>query len=156
MSSFAKDCLQPLVNRISIKTLKYWLSFWPISQNTGTCLGKITYTFSFISCNVGTMVTNQSKNIYSVTLTPCVCAEYIHWFVSHTIYLSLGKPTMQQCFYLSAKHLLYRYVAPSFAGHSFRVLMQVKLGTFSPIHRCEFWFLFDLKNISVSLCKYNS
>jgi len=35
--------------------------------------------------------------------------------------LSLTKPTMQQCFHPSAKHLLYRYITPSFVGHSFRV-----------------------------------
>ena len=45
----------------------------------------------------------------------------MHWFVSHLIYLSLTKPTMQQCFHLSAKHLLYRYIAPSYVGHSFRI-----------------------------------
>jgi len=28
---------------------------------------------------------------------------------------------MQQCFHLSAKHLLYRYIAPSYVGHSFRI-----------------------------------
>jgi len=36
-------------------------------------------------------------------------------------YQSVTKPTMQQCFHPSAKYLLYRYVTPSFAGHSFRV-----------------------------------
>jgi len=32
--------------------------------------------------------------------------------------------------------LVYKYITPSFVGHSFRV--QVKLGTFLPIHRCAF------------------
>jgi len=27
---------------------------------------------------------------------------------------------MLQCFHPSAKHLLYRYITPSFVGHSFR------------------------------------
>ena len=45
----------------------------------------------------------------------------MHWFVSHLIYLILIKPTMQQCFHPSAKHLLYRYITPCFIGHSFRV-----------------------------------
>jgi len=29
---------------------------------------------------------------------------------------------MQQCFQPSAKHLLYRYITPSFVGQSFRVV----------------------------------
>jgi len=44
----------------------------------------------------------------------------MHWFDSYLIYLSLTKPTMQKCFHSSAKHLLYRYITPSFAAHSFR------------------------------------
>jgi len=41
MGSFAKDCLQPLVNRISIETLeKYWPCYiCPIAQNLVTWLG---------------------------------------------------------------------------------------------------------------------
>jgi len=35
--------------------------------------------------------------------------------------MSLTKPTMQQRFHPSAKHLLYKYIAPSFVGHSFDV-----------------------------------
>jgi len=35
--------------------------------------------------------------------------------------LELTKPTMQQCFHPSAKNLLYRYITPSFVGHSFPV-----------------------------------
>jgi len=54
---------------------------------------------------------------------------------------------MQQCFHPSAKHLLYRYVTPIFAGHPFRV---------SAGETCYFLFLFNLKCIFVSLCKYNS
>ena len=57
------------------------------------------------------MVTNKYKNIFSLTFTLCACAECI----------GLTKPTMQQCFHTSAKHLLYRYITPSFVGHSFRV-----------------------------------
>jgi len=45
----------------------------------------------------------------------------MHWFVSRLIYLSLTKPTMQQGFHPSAKHLLYRYITPRFVGHSIRV-----------------------------------
>jgi len=47
----------------------------------------------------------------------------MHWFVSHLIYLSLTKPTIQQCFHPSVKHLLYRYITSTqgFVGHSFRV-----------------------------------
>ena len=37
------------------------------------------------------------------------------------IYLNLSKPTMQQCFHPSTKHLLYRYITPSFVGRSFHV-----------------------------------
>jgi len=44
----------------------------------------------------------------------------MRWLVSNLIYLSLTKPTMQQCFHPSAEHLLYRYITPSFVGHSFR------------------------------------
>jgi len=32
--------------------------------------------------------------------------------------------------------LLYRYVVPGLAGHSYRVNAGYKLGTFLPIHRC--------------------
>jgi len=35
--------------------------------------------------------------------------------------LSLTKPTMQQCFHPRAKHLLHRYVTPTFAANFFRV-----------------------------------
>jgi len=59
-------------------------------------------------------------NIFSLTLTLCACAQCIG-FVSHLIYMSLTKPTIQQCFHPSVKHLLYRYVTPSFVAHSFRV-----------------------------------
>jgi len=37
------------------------------------------------------------------------------------MYLNLTKPTMQQCFHPSAKHLPYRYITTSFVEHSFRV-----------------------------------
>jgi len=45
----------------------------------------------------------------------------MHWFVSHLIYLSLTKPTMQQRFHPSAKHILYSYITPNFVGHYFPV-----------------------------------
>jgi len=35
--------------------------------------------------------------------------------------LAFNQTTMQQCFHPSAKHLLYRYITPSFVGDSFRV-----------------------------------
>ena len=34
---------------------------------------------------------------------------------------ALNKPTMQQRFHQSAKRLLYKYITPSFVGHSFQV-----------------------------------
>jgi len=42
---------------------------------------------------------------------------------------------MQQCFHSSAKHLLYRYITPSFLD--IRFVLKVKLGTFLPIHHCD-------------------
>jgi len=51
----------------------------------------------------------------------------MQWFVSHLIYLSLAKPTMQQFFHPSAKHLLYRCITPSFVGHSFRAEVKLRL-----------------------------
>jgi len=35
--------------------------------------------------------------------------------------LEFNQTKMQQSFHPSAKHLLYRYITPSFVGHSFRV-----------------------------------
>ena len=46
---------------------------------------------------------------------------------------------------------LWADVIPSFAGHYFRLMWY-----YLPIHRCSFWFLFNLKNVFVSLCVYNS
>jgi len=40
-------------------------------------------------------------------------AKKMHWYVSHLIYLSLTKPTMQQRFHPSVKHLLCRYITPT-------------------------------------------
>jgi len=74
----------------------------------------------------------------------------MHWFVSYLVYLSLTKPTMQECFHPSAKHCLYRYITPSYWLDIIFVL-KVKLGTFLRIHRCR--FSFNLKYIFVSLCK---
>jgi len=91
------------------------------------------------------MVTNKSKRNFSIdSYTLCLC--WIQWFVSHLIYLGLTKPTMQQCFHPSAKHLLYRCITPSFDGHSFRV--EGETSSFLPIHRCAFWFS------NVILCRY--
>ena len=60
------------------------------------------------------------KDIFSLTITLCAYAEYIG---SQVIWFTwvLTKPTMQQCFHPSAKHLFYRYITPNFVGHSFRV-----------------------------------
>jgi len=41
---------------------------------------------------------------------------------------------MQQRFHPSAKHLPYKYITPSFAGHSFRVKGEIWQATFLPIH----------------------
>jgi len=74
--------------------------------------------------------------------------------VSHLIYLSLTKATMQQCLHPNAKHLLYRFVTPSFLVILF-VLMLVTIGTFVPIHSCAFLFLFNL-TVNIFPCPYAS
>ena len=112
---------------------------------------RIKYTFFLTYCNDVTMVTNKSK-IYFFLDSYKLCLCGMHWFVSHPIHLSLTKPTMQQCFHPSVKHLLCRYITPSFVAHSFRAKGETR--HFFPIHRCAFWF--NLKYIFVSLCKYNS
>jgi len=58
---------------------------------------------------------------------------------------------MQECFHPSAKHLLYKYIAPSFVDILF--VLEVKLIAFLPMHRCA--LSFNLKYILVSLCKYS-
>jgi len=93
------------------------------------------------------MVTNKSKRdffIDSYTLYLC----WMQLFVSHLLYLSLTKPTMQQYFHPSAKHLLYRCITPSFVGHSFHI--EGGTSSFLPIHRCAFWFS------NIFLCRYAS
>jgi len=153
-----------VLNLVNPVVLDIILSTWPASCHVFVKWSEVQkqldhamgYTFSLISCNVTTMVTNQSKRFILWLFhfaTFCLC--WIHGFASHLICLSLTKPTMHQCFHPSAKHLLYRYVSPSLAVFLF-VLMQVKLGTFLPIHRYAVWFVFNLKYIFVSLCKYNS
>jgi len=121
IGSFAKDCLLPLVNRISIKPLEKCLPCYTltIAQNVGLDQDfMIKCRFILTSCNVTTMVPNKPKiYFYRDSCTLWLC--WMHWFVSHLIYIT--KPTIQQCFHPIAKHLLYRYVIPSFAGHSFRV-----------------------------------
>jgi len=74
------------------------------------------------------------------------------WFVSHLIYLSLTKSTMQRRLDPSAKHLVQTDITPIFVGHSFRD--KGETWYFLPIHCCE--FLFNLKYIFVSLCKYST
>jgi len=51
----------------------------------------------------------------------------MHWFVSHLIYLSLTKPTMQQCFHPISKHLLYRCITPSLLDILFVLKVKVRL-----------------------------
>jgi len=68
----------------------------------------------------------------------------MYWFVRHLIYLSLTKPTMQQYFHPSAKHLLYRYITLSCVGHSFRV-------------KGETWYFFrqfTAVHFDIFLCHY--
>jgi len=92
----------------------------------------------------------NKRDIFSLTLkTFCLC--WMHRFVSHLIYLSLTKTTMQQRFHPSAKHLLYKYITPRFVGHSFRV----KGGTWYFFANSHCAFSFNLKYIFVSLCKYS-
>ena len=70
-------------------------------------------------------------------------------FVSHLIYLISTKTTSQQCFHPSAKHLLYRYITRSFAGHSFRVKGETS-------YICQFIVVhFDLIS-NIFLCRYAS
>jgi len=73
----------------------------------------------------------------------------MHWFVSHLIYLSLTKPTMQQHFHPSAKHC--------FTSTSHLVLLdilfvlKVNLGNF-----CQFTVVhFDLIS-NIFACRYAS
>jgi len=103
-------------------------------------------TFSFIFSNATTVVINQSKNIYSVTLIKlCGFVPVLnHWFVSHQIYISSTKHTMQQCFHPRAKHLLYRYVTPSFARHSFRV------------NAGETWYFYQFTVVHFHFCLISS
>ena len=125
MGSFAKDRFQQLLNRISTKTLKQPTVFTQLyidlqlkTQGLDSEI-RIKYTFILTSGNVATMVTNKSKRFFLHSYTLCLCR--MHQFVSHLIYLTLTKTTMQQCFHPSAKHSLYRYITPSFVRHSFRV-----------------------------------
>ena len=61
--------------------------YWPIAQNVGTWLGKrIKYTFILTSCNVATMVANNSTRYFFPWRLYCtlyLC--WMHWFVSHLI-----------------------------------------------------------------------
>jgi len=50
--------------------------------------------------------------------------------------LEFNQTTMQQRFHPSAKHLLYKYITPSFVGHSFR--FKGETWYFLPIHGCAF------------------
>jgi len=73
----------------------------------------------------------------------------MHWFVSHMIYLSSTKPTVQQCFHPSATHFLCKYTTPSLLDILF--VLMVKLGTF-----CQFTVVhFDLIS-NIFSCRYAS
>ena len=79
-------------------------------------------------------------------MTPalCVCVECIGS-------LSLTKPTMQQRFHTSAKHLLYKCNTPSFVGHSLRVK-----GETCTVLFCQFTVVhFDLIS-NIFSCRYAS
>jgi len=97
------------------------------------------------------MVTNKCKRYFffdSYTLF----LWWMRWFVSHLIYLNLTKPTMQQCFHPSAKHLLCRYITPNFVGHSFRV----EGSCWNLVLFCQFTVVhFDLIS-NIFLCRYAS
>ena len=67
------------------------------------------------------MVTNNPKYIFSLLLHFVLVLNALVRKLSDIQYLSLTKPTMQQCFHPSAKYLLCRYIIPSFVEHSFRV-----------------------------------
>ena len=116
MGSFAKEWLQLLVNRISIETLEKlptaftWLYIDLLHK---------TYLSSLLVMSRQWWPTNK-KDIFPRLLFACADC-WMHRFVSHLVYLSLTKPTMQQRFHPSGKHLLYKYITPSFVGHSFRV-----------------------------------
>ena len=86
MGSLAKDCFQPLVNKISTKMLEkqptVFTQFYIDLQLQLKTQGfdseiRIKYTFILTSCNVATMVTNKYKIFFSLTLTLCACAECI-------------------------------------------------------------------------------
>ena len=92
------------------------------------------------------MVTKKSKRyFFRDSYTLCLC--WMHWFLSHLIYFSLTIPTMQQCFHSSAKHLIHRWAASLLVLLDILFVLEVKLGTFLPIHRCAFGF--NLKYIFV-------
>ena len=79
-----------------------------------------------------------------MTLALCVCVECIGS-------LSLTKPTMQQRFHTSAKHLLYKCNTPSFVGHSLRVK-----GETCTVLFCQFIVVhFDFTS-NIFSCRYAS
>jgi len=79
-----------------------------------------------------------------LTLTLCIYVEGIGS-------LSSIKPTMQQRFHASAKHLLYKYNTPSFVGHSFRVKIET-----CTVLICQFTVVdFDLIS-NIFSCRYAS
>ena len=122
MGSFAKRLFSTITeqdfnqNVVEVAYSICLAAYRPIARNVGTWLGiKDEYTVILISYNVATMVTNRSKRyLFRDSYTLCLC--WMHWFVSHLIYLSLTKPSMQQCFHPSTKYLLYRYITSTQRG----------------------------------------
>ena len=79
----------------------YLAAYWPIAQNVGIWLGikdEIYIYPHFLECRDNGDQQFQAIFFPRNSYTLCLC--WMHWFVSHLIYLSLTKPTMQQCFRL--------------------------------------------------------
>ena len=130
--SLAKDCLQPLVNRISIKSLeKYWARYILSYNSKRDQKLKVVYTFSLISC--------MSRQWWPIN--------------SNDFYILNAAVFSSKC---ETSALQEVYVTSSFTGHSFRVISG-ETWYCLPIHSYAFWFLFNLECICVSFkCKYNS
>jgi len=123
MGSFAKTCLQPLVKRISIKMLENYVPSYILTYSSKhkdlTRNQRLNIHFSSLLVMSQHWWPTKPKYIFCDSYTLCLC--WMHWFVSHVIYLSLTKNIMQQYFHPSAKLLLYRQ-ARSQGEHSGAVL----------------------------------
>ena len=118
---------------------------WTIAQNVGTWLGnkdKIYINSHSLQCRDSG--DQQIQKIFFLdSYTLCLC--WTHWFVSQLNYLRLTKPQCSNVFiqvrnicFIDTSHLVLLEIL---------FVLKVKLGTFSPIHSCEFWF--NLKYIFV-------